>query len=161
MAGGDMLWPGQPSDYIQIIDVRDFGNFVVRCLERRILGIFNAVTPSREFTMGDLLEDSLAVTAADMNPLWVDYDFISENELDQGRTLPIWVSPHSDQSGGALVSGERAVANGLHNRPTRETARDTLTWWGTLADERTKSMRAGLSSEQEAEMLALWRERKG
>jgi 2'-hydroxyisoflavone reductase len=159
MDGGDMLWPGKPTDYIQIIDVRDFGNFVVHCLELSVFGIFNAVTPAREFTMGDLAEDSLAVTGAATNPLWVDYDFISENELDQGRELPIWVSPHSDQSGGALVSGERAVASGLHNRPTRETARDTITWWKTLPEDRTASMKAGMSTDQEDQMLALWSER--
>lgn len=160
MAGGDMLWPGEPTDYIQIIDVRDFGNFVVHCLEQSVFGIFNAVTPSREFTMGDLAQDSLAVTGATTNPVWVDYDFISENELDQGRELPIWVSPYSDQSGGALVSGERAVASGLHNRPTRETARDTITWWKTLPDDRTASMKAGMSTDQEDQMLAQWAETK-
>ena len=161
MSGGEMLWPGQLSDFIQIIDVRDFGNFVVRCLENRILGIYNAVTPSKAFTMGDLLEDCLAVTAADMAPVWVDYDFIIGNELDQGRALPIWVSPHSDQSGGALVSGERAVAEGLHNRPTRETARDTITWWKTLPEERTERMSAGMNAEKETEMLISWKSEKG
>ena len=151
-----MLWPGKPTDFIQIIDVRDFGNFVIDCLERKTVGIFNAVTPSGQFTMGDLLDDSVAVTAADLTPVWVDYDFIESHQLDQGRALPIWVSPHSDQSGGALVNGERAIAQGLRNRPTRETARDTVAWWKTLPEERRSSLRAGMSAEQEAEMLTLW-----
>jgi 2'-hydroxyisoflavone reductase len=55
-----------------------------------------------------------------------------------------------------MVSGERAVAKGLKNRPTRETARDTVRWWKTLPAERTEKMRAGLSSEIEAEILNAW-----
>ena len=157
MRGGEMLWPGQPSDDIQIIDVRDFGNFVVHCLEQRIHGIYDTVTPPRSFTMGDFLEDSLAVTAADTTPVWVGYEFIIKNGLDKGNTLPIWASPHSIWSGQA--SGARAVAKGLHNRPTRETTRDTVTWWKTLPEERSERLSAGLSEEKEAEMLALSNER--
>jgi 2'-hydroxyisoflavone reductase len=46
----------------------------------------------------------------------------------------------------------------LRNRPTRETARDTLSWWKTLPAERTATLRAGLTPEREAELLEKWRE---
>ena len=79
-----MLWPGTPTDDIQIIDVRDFANFTVDCLEQKIVGTFNTVTPMRSFKMSDLLQDSMAVTGADMTPVWVDKEFISENEVAEG-----------------------------------------------------------------------------
>ena len=53
----------------------------------------------------------------------------------------------------ALVSGKRANAKGLLNRPTIETAKDTLAWWKTLPTERTKKLRAGLSLELEKDLL--------
>ena len=159
MQGGDMVWPGRPRDEIQIIDVRDLANFTVDCAERTTRGTFNTVTPVGSFTMGELLEDSLAVTAADTAAVWMAHDFIDSQETGSGNAFPIWVPPVPEFAGAARCSGERAVAAGLHNRPTRETARDTVTWWKTLPAERTEKMRAGLSPAIEAELLATWRQR--
>ena len=160
LAGGDMLWPGTPDDKIQIIDVRDLANFTIDTCEKRILGTYNTVTPAGSFSMGDLLNDSLAVTAAEMQPKWVDYDFIQSQETGDGNPFPIWSPPLPEYAGAAYVSGERAVAKGLRNRPTRETARDTVTWWRTLPEERTAKMRAGLSPEDETKFLQDWAARK-
>lgn len=153
MRGGEMLWPGSPSDPIQIIDVRDLANFSIDCVEQRITGIYNTVTPQGAFTMGDLLEDSVAVTDAKMSPVWVSADFLEEHDALQH--IPIWSSTEGEESKAALVSGERSFAKGMKNRPTRETARDTIAWWKTLPAERTATLRAGLSPEKEAELLAL------
>jgi 2'-hydroxyisoflavone reductase len=160
MRGGEMLWPGTAADDIQIIDVRDFANFTVDCLEQKISGIFNTVTPPRSFKMGDLLEDCLAVTDANMTPVWVDRDFISENDVAEGGGLPIWDDPDGEYAALSQVEGSRAAAAGLRNRPTRETARDTISWWKTLPADRTDKLRAGLSAEKEAEFLRLWHEQK-
>lgn len=157
MDGGDMLWPGQPSDPLQIIDVRDFANFTIDCVEKRTAGTFNTVTPAGEFTMGRLLEDSLAVTGADTNAIWVDYDFVTKQSLGEAGELTIWVSPRSENAKIALVDGSRAGAAGLKNRPTRETARDTVAWWKSLPVERTEKLRAGLDVNKEKELLELWR----
>ncbi len=160
MRGGEMLWPGTPRDDIQIIDVRDLANFTVDCLEQRIAGIFNTVRPLRSFQMGDLLEDSLAVTGADMTPVWVDKEFIAEHKVAEGNGLPIWEAPDSEYASFTLVDGSRAAAAGLKNRPTRETARDTISWWKTLPESRRENLRAGLSAEKEAEFLRLWQQQK-
>jgi 2'-hydroxyisoflavone reductase len=158
MRGGEMLWPGSPQDNIQIIDVRDFANFTVDCVEQKIAGIFNTVTPLRSFKMGDLLEDSLSVSAADTTPVWVDKDFIAENEIAESGALPIWEHPDGEYAPLSLVDGSRAAAAGLKNRPTRETARDTISWWKTLPPDRSDTLRAGLTAEKEAEFLQLWHE---
>lgn len=158
MRGGDMLWPGDAAHKTQIIDVRDLANFVVDCLERKIVGTYNTVTPAGSLSMGQLMEDCAAVTAADMTPVWVDSAFIEKHGAADGRALPIWSSPDGDAAKVALVSGERAAAAGLVVRPNRETARDTVAWWNTLPPERTAALKAGLSAEREQELLALWRQ---
>lgn len=154
-----MIWPGTPADKIQIIDVRDLANFTIDVCENRTVGTFNTCSPAGSFNMGDLLEDSLAVTAADMTPVWVDYDFIRSQDTGEGNSFPIWSPPLPEYAGSADVSGERAVAHGLKNRPTRETARDTVTWWKTLPAERTEKMRAGLSPDIEARLIEAWHAR--
>ncbi|MDP6992766.1 MAG: NAD-dependent epimerase/dehydratase family protein [Woeseiaceae bacterium] len=155
LIGGDMLWPGTPDDDIQIIDVRDLANFSIDCAEQQIAGTYNTVTPAGAFKMGDMLEDCLAVTAADMTPHWVSTAFLNEQEA----RFPIWEDPNGEFASLNGVDGTRAVAKGLRNRPTRETARDTLTWWKTLPAERTATIKAGPDVEREAELLRLWAER--
>lgn len=159
MRGGEMLWPGTPDDNIQIIDVRDLANFTVDCLEMKINGVYNTVTPKGAFKMGTLLEDCLAVTGADTTPTWVSTEFINSNEVGASGGLPIWEDPNGESSQLLTVDGSRAAAAGLKNRPTRETARDTISWWKTLPADRTASLRAGLSPEREAELLASWHDR--
>jgi 2'-hydroxyisoflavone reductase len=159
--GGEMLWPGTPGDPIQIIDARDLAVFAIDCLERRTTGAFNLVTPPGAFTMGDLLEDCRAVTRAELSPVWVSEDFLEEKGLVETGEIPIWSPTTGPYGKAALVSGERAFAAGLVNRPTRETARDTLAWWGSLPGERTGRLRAGLEAGCEASLLADWRRRNG
>jgi 2'-hydroxyisoflavone reductase len=52
---------------------------------------------------------------------------------------------------------DRALAAGLRFRPLDETVRDTLAWNETRPEERRTSLRAGMSAEREAEVLAAWR----
>ena len=55
-----------------------------------------------------------------------------------------------------MTSGERAVAAGLRNRITRETARDALAWWNALPAQRKATAKAGLAPDVEAAVLANW-----
>ena len=61
-----------------------------------------------------------------------------------------------DTRSDAIVNGDRSFAKGMKTRPERETIRDILAWWKTLPEDRRNNMRAGLSAEREAEMLAAW-----
>lgn len=157
--GGEMLWPGSPADALQIIDVRDLALFVVDCLEQKINGIYNTVTPRGGYTMGRMLEDSQAVAPSNVTPIWMDLDFINEHKLLETNSLPTWAPTDSEEGKWAYVSGERAVAAGMVNRPIRETIRDLLDWWKTLPEERTAKMRAGMTVEREAELIAAWKAR--
>ncbi len=163
--GGEMLLPGSPEHPIQIIDVRDLANFTIDCLDRHISGTFNTVTPIGSYTMGQLLADSQAVAGTTVAPVWVDEAFVAAaeaNNRQQNRGMfPIWHALSGDGAAASSVSGVRARAAGLHNRPVRETIRDLLAWWKTLPEERTGRIKAGMSSAQEAELLALWKKRHG
>lgn len=161
MQGGEMLWPGTPQDKIQIIDVRDFANFVVDAVEQRISGTYNTVTPAGSYSIGELLADSMAVTGVTVDPTWVSAEFIEAQNLAERGALPIWSPPTGEYAGVAYVNGERAAARGLRNRPVKETARDVISWWKTLPEQRTQKVRAGPSAEREAEVLSLWHEQNG
>jgi 2'-hydroxyisoflavone reductase len=61
-----------------------------------------------------------------------------------------------DTRSDAIVNGDRSFAKGMKTRPPRETIRDIMVWWKTLPEDRRNNMRAGMSAEREAEMLAVW-----
>ncbi len=156
--GGEMLWAGSPQHEIQIIDVRDLANFVVDCLEQKIAGTFNMVTPVGSYTMGNLLEDSQAVTATMVDPVWVDDAFVESSGAGAGGALPIWHPATGESAHVASISGKRARAAGLRNRPVRETIRDLMTWWDTLPEERITNARFAMTAEREAELIAAWKD---
>jgi 2'-hydroxyisoflavone reductase len=153
--GGEMIWPGDPSDPMQIVDVRDLATFTIDCLDKDISGTYNMVNPALSYTMRDLLEDCMAITSNAAEPVWVSADFLTSHDAGPGRgVLPCW---HGGGENAMGVSADRSIAKGMHHRPERETARDILTWWDTLPEERTAQPRAGLSADKEAEILAAWK----
>ncbi len=155
LAGGAMLWPGSSEHPLQIIDVRDLANFVVDCIERQIPGTYNTVTPAASYTFGRLLADSTAINGSRVEPVWVDDAFIAANGI--ADALPIYHPVTGDTAHVSSVSGARAHAAGLGNRPVRETIRDLMSWWHTLSEERTAGARFAMTPEREAGLLAAWK----
>lgn len=156
--GGEMLAPGAPDDPIQFIDVRDLADFVRLCAEKRIAGRYNLTTPPRWATMGKLLEASKRVTGADPKFRWAGAEFLMEQKaIEPGmwasQEIPIWAPPSGQSLGHGLVASARAEARGLKVRPLETTIRDTLEWQKTRPAEKQK-LRAGLTPEREAELLA-------
>lgn len=130
-AGGDMLAPGAPDFPFQFIDARDLGAWMVRMIEERVAGVFNAVGPTEALDMGTFLETCREVSGSDTVFHWVDSGFVQE----QGVVFPIW-TPRSGSFGGIhTVDISRAVEAGFTSRPIAETIGDTLEWWNGLTEE--------------------------
>jgi len=110
------------------------------------------------YTMGRLLEDSQAVTATTVDPVWVDDAFVDSSGAAAGGALPIWHPMSGENAYVSSVSGQRARAAGLRNRPVRETIRDLMTWWDTLPEERITNARFAMTAEREAKLIAAWKD---
>lgn len=152
--GGAMLAPGTPADPVQFIDVHDLADFMRRCAEENIEGRFNACNPPRSVSMGALLDTSKKVSAADAQFVWADETFLEQNKLLESGEIPIWAPTQGEYAGMALVDCARAVEKGLRFTPTEKTVADTLAWHRTRPKEQQEKLRAGLSPEREAELLA-------
>jgi 2'-hydroxyisoflavone reductase len=149
--GGEMLAPGSESDPIQVIDVRDLGNWMVAMTLARESGVYNAVGPGDKLTIGELLATCKRVTKSDARPVWISADKLKQAGVIDN--VPIWVPP--SEIGMAQVSHARARKKGMTFRPLQTTITDTLAWWDTLPPERQAKVRAGLKPEQEAAALKL------
>jgi 2'-hydroxyisoflavone reductase len=155
--GGEMLAPGAPGDPFQFIDVRDLADFMRVCVEKGVSGAYNLCNPSGSVTMGSLLETSRKVTGADTRFVWASREFLEQNEVigekAKGNYVPIWQSAHSEDAGIVLCESRRAQKKGLTFRGLETTVRDTLEWQKGRPEDKQK-LRAGLSAEQEADLLA-------
>ncbi len=154
--GGEILAPDKPEDPVQFIDVRDLGAWIVKTIDTKTTGVFNAT--SAPLRMGDVLDACKAATSSDARFTWVEAAFLAAQKVEEWSDLPVWTSPAGADAGAGQVSNARAVAKGLAFRPVKATVKDTLDWWKTLPKERTDKMRAGLKADREAAVLAAWHE---
>jgi 2'-hydroxyisoflavone reductase len=155
--GGEILVPGMKSDQVQMIDVRDLTEWMIRLLEEGVTGVFNATGPGFPLTMEEFIYGMRATTSSVLSFTWIqDYGFLQE----EGITFAIpWLMPVDDHVGSQRIDVSRAVAEGLTYRPMAVTAMDTLEWWHSdaVSGERRANPRFILTPEREREILEAWK----
>src|SRR5437016_531795 len=154
--GGEVLAPGDPSDPVQIIDGRDLAEWVIRMVEQRETGIYNATGPAKELGIGQMLDTIKSANKSNATFTWVNADFLEAQKVAPWSDMPVWIPPRGEEAGGARISIQRALGKGLTFRPLADTARDTLAWFKSQPAERQAKLKAGLTPEREAEVLAAW-----
>lgn len=154
--GGEVLAPGDPTDPVQFIDGRDLAEWTIRMVEQRETGTYNATGPEKALGVGAMLEGIKAANKSNANFTWVDADFLEAQKVAPWSDIPVWVPPRGEEGGMGRISIQRALAKGLTFRLLSETARDTLNWFKSQPEERKAKLKAGLSLEREAEVLAAW-----
>ena len=143
--GGEMLAPGDGSDHLQVIDVRDVARFVATVIERDLAGVFNLAGPrltwARFITM-----------LGAQNTVWVDAATLLAAELSFNE-LPLYRPERGARSGLMDVSNERARAAGLtltEPEVTLRNVRESL---------RGREPATALSAQREAALIAVARQR--
>ena len=154
--GGEVLAPGDPGDPVQFIDGRDLAEWVIRMVEQRQTGVYNATGPEKALGVGAMLEAIKAANNSKANLTWVNTDFLEAQKVAPWADMPVWVPPRGEEGGMGRIKIQKALAKGLTFRPLAETARDTLAWFKSQSAERQAKLKAGLSPEREAEVLAAW-----
>jgi len=159
--GGEVLSPGDPSDTVQIIDVRDLTEWMVRMAEDGHAGIFNGVGPATPRPMAELLYGIRAVTSAETTFTWVPEPFLTEQGIRPYSHMPVWMPPGPGREGFARFDLTPEVERGLTFRPLAVTAKETLDYHFARPQEEQENLRAGVLPEREAEVLAAWHEANG
>jgi 2'-hydroxyisoflavone reductase len=152
--GGSILAPGDGSDPMQFIDARDLAEWTIRVAEQRITGVFNAAGPARSITMGEMLAGIAQGVQVDPELVWAPTAFLKANKVSAWRDMPVWIPGDGQTFGFHRRDIRRAITAGLTYRPLPLTAADTLAWFLTLPSERQTKLRAGVTPEREAELLA-------
>jgi nucleoside-diphosphate-sugar epimerase len=156
--GGEVLAPGAQTDAVQFIDARDLAEWTIRMVENRETGIYNATGPAKPLVIGEMLDQIKGSLNSKATFAWVPADFLEKQKVEAWSDMPVWTG---EERGMAQTNITRALAKGLTFRPLAETARDTLAWFKSQPQDRQSKLRAGLSPDREAEVLAQWRKQLG
>src|SRR6266498_3975571 len=155
--GGEVLAPGNPGDPVQFIDARDLAEWTIRMAENRHTGICNATGPSKPLGIGNMFNEIKGALSSNAGFTWVPANLLAQQKVEAWSDMPVWAGA---ELGLARTKIDRALAKGLTFRPLAETARDTLAWFKSLPQDRQSKLRAGVTPEREAEVLAAWHKTK-
>lgn len=135
-----MLAPGDGSDHLQMIDVRDLARFVVTVLTRDLGGAYNLAGPRLNWS-------AFVELLAPQHHVWVPAAQLRAADLSF-QELPLYRPEVSPLAGLMDVSNQRALAAGLQLTDPRQTLMDVR------ADGQTLTRCPLLTTEREAELIA-------
>lgn len=153
--GGDMLAPGDGTDHLQMIDVRDLARFAVTVIERDLGGAFNLAGPR-------FLWSQFMAMLGVARPVWVPTGLLQAAGLSF-IDLPIYRAEHEPRAALMDVSAAKALAAGLQQRIPEDSLRDVQAWlretgqawhWPPPPRGPDQDPVPGLSPEREAALIA-------
>ena len=138
---GEMLAPGDGSDHLQVIDVRDLARFARTVIENDLGGAFNLAGP--RLTWAEFMR-LLGATKI----VWVAAEMIKAAGITEFE-LPLFRPERGPRSGLMDVSNERARASGLTLTAPEVTIQDMQAWI------LSKPLTPSLSPERESELIGI------
>lgn len=150
--GGKILAPAPPSSNLQFVDVRDLASFIIKRVEKKSEGVYNATGPKKPVTFGSLLVACREASLADASFVWAEENFLLREGVTPWTGLPLWV-PASDPAftGFYNINNSKAVKAGLLFRSLSQTVNDTLAWLKTRPA--SKKLKVGMDISRETELL--------
>jgi 2'-hydroxyisoflavone reductase len=152
-AGGPVLVPSEVDFPSRWIDGRDLAEFMLRCVEPGLEGVFNCLGPREPVGFGAFLEAiarGVGGVGGSEKVEWVGRDaaWREAHGVRDGAELPLFMGMGRASLG--RTRADRAFEAGMRIRPLEETARDTLAW---DRERGSPELAAGMTEEREAELL--------
>lgn len=154
--GGEVLAPGRRDKSIQFIDVRDLAEWIIRMVESKANGTYNATGPETELTMEAFLTTCKETIGNKVDLVWVEEKFLLGHEVNGWTDMPLWIPDSVNMPGFLTVNIQKAMDAGLTFRPLEDTIRDTLEWESSRSVTEKK---AGLDPDKEKAVLKDWNEK--
>ncbi len=160
--GGEIMLPGKEHDPVQYLDVRDAAEWMIRLIEEKNTGTFNAVGPQHTQGMYQFVEQAKRAFEADVSFIKIgDYEFLKQQKLFH---LVPWIMPEGNNKGSARINNEKGINAGLTFRDLKTTISDTYDWWysDALTDDQRNSYELDPESTimREQPILEAWKSLK-
>jgi 2'-hydroxyisoflavone reductase len=147
--GGTVLAPGTPNDPVQVIDVRDLGEWIIHLIEQNTVGVFNATGPKGGLKMNDFLNGIKKGVGGDATFVYADAQTLEKAQVG----LPICIPPVGEYAGFHKRNAEKAFGAGLKSRDISVIGKDTLDWLNGLPEDKRAKLTGALPAEKEKEIL--------
>jgi 2'-hydroxyisoflavone reductase len=157
--GGDIIIPGSPDEVVQYIDVRDLAGWMIRLLENKAAGTYNASGPGFDMTINAFVHGIHASFNSPVRYTQIDdTSFLVENGI---IGIQPWVVQLPEYAGMSRSDNSKAIAAGLQFRPLSETVEATREWWYSeaVSQERRDNILSGDQSfmKREKDILSKWK----
>jgi 2'-hydroxyisoflavone reductase len=159
--GGQHIAPGDGSDPVEIVDVKDVARFLMLAADQSFYGTFNLT--GRPMGFREFLAACKATTHSDAQFVWIPQDFLHRQGLETDFALglfagnfPFWRPPGA-KPGLWQVSSEKAFRAGWQTRTFQETALDCLSYFRSR--DKTLDWDDYLSPDKEKQVLDAWERR--
>lgn len=156
--GGRHIAPGDGSDPVEMVDVKDVARFLTLAIDRPLYGIFNLT--GRAMTFREFLNACKTATRSGAEFVWIPQNFLHQHQLETDFALglfagnfPFW-RPVGSNPGLFQVSSEKAYRSGWRTRAFEETAFDCLSSF--RARNETLDWTDYLSADKEKQVLDAW-----
>jgi 2'-hydroxyisoflavone reductase len=164
--GGEILAAGDPLARVQLIDVRDMTDWVIRIVEKAETGTFNSVGPALPMGWAEMLGAVRGTSSVPMKLTWVPEAWVQEQMVSLWSCLRFWPS-EATTPGSMHMSNDKARERGLTFRPLGVTAADTLAWYKSQHKHLQSQLLLGFtgmfsiedSMKRERELLDAWHTR--
>ncbi|MGI8641049.1 MAG: NAD-dependent epimerase/dehydratase family protein [Pyrinomonadaceae bacterium] len=151
--GGEVLAPGKPNRFVQMIDGRDLAEWLIKMVEDNETGIYHASGLAFDLTMEKMLEEIKNVSGSDARFTWVNEDFLKRENVEEWSEMPLYLAESVKEANGFLSANiDKALTKSLKFRFLSDTIRETIAWRETKSD----AMKAGIDAEREKELLRKW-----
>ena len=148
--GGEVLAPGKPENFVQLIDARDLSEWIVEMIERNETGIYNATSKSLDLTFEKFLDEMKNATGSDAQFVWADGKFLEENSVAPWSEMPFYLPESKAELRNFLTMNvDKALSKNLKFRSLKETVLDVFNW----RKNQNFEMKAGISGAREKEIL--------
>ena len=156
--GGEILSPGRPNRFVQLIDARDLSEWIIKMIENGETGIFNATGEPEKLTMKQFLNECRAASGSDARFTWASEKFLIKEKITAWSEMPLWLAEDTtpELKGFLSVKSDKAIAAGLKFRSLTETIQDVLEWRET--DYSPEKLKCGIDSAKEQVLLRKWHE---
>jgi len=156
--GGDIIIPGDRSEVVQYIDVRDLAEWMIRLLENEAAGTYNGSGPGFKMTTNAFVHGVHASFNSPVNYIQIDdINFLKENDV---IGIQPWVIQLPQYAGMSQSDNGKAIEAGLTFRPLSDSVQVTTDWWhsNAVTQERRDNI---LTSERsfmnrEKDILTKW-----
>lgn len=159
--GGEIMVPGKATDRVQYIDVRDVAEWMIRLVESKKSGTFNAVGPKDKQNVHAFVEEASKAFDTDSSFVKIDdHDFLRANGVEY---IVPWIMPIDGNEGSAMINNQKAINNGLNFRPLTSTMKDTYDWWysSAVSQDRRNEVEQDANSilARESSIIEQWKKR--